>query len=75
MSEASATQRAEEKGAKVMRLEASLLRSDQEVERVREALLQARAQAHKRTKHLRTTVQVRRRRILCTTVVSQISAH
>ena len=60
MSEASAAQRAEEKGAKVMRLQASLLRSEQELERVREALLHARTQAHKRTKHLRTTVQVRR---------------
>ena len=60
MSEASAAQRAEEKGSKVMQLEASLLRSEQELERVREALLQARTQAHKRTKHLRTTVQVRR---------------
>ena len=61
MSEANATQRAEDKGAKVMRLEASLLRSEQELERVREALLQTRTQAHKRTKHLRTTVQVWKR--------------
>ena len=60
MSEANASQSAGEKGAKVMRLEASLLRSEQELERVKETLLQARAQAHKRTKHLRTTVQVRR---------------
>ena len=64
VSEASTTQRAEEKGAKVMRLEASLLRSEQELERVREALLQARTHAHKRTKHLRTTVQVRKKCVI-----------
>ena len=64
VSEASATQRAEEKGAKVMRLEVSLLRSEQELERVREALLQARTHAHKRTKHLRTTVQVRKKCVI-----------
>ena len=61
MSESNAVHSLEEKSAKVMRLEASLLRSEQERDGLTEALFHARAEASKRTRHLRTTVQVGRR--------------
>ena len=48
-----------------MRLEASLLRSEQEKDGLTEALFHARADAHKKTGHLRTTVQVRAKLTYC----------
>ena len=58
VSESTAVHRAEEQSAKVMRLEAVLLRIEQERDGLSERLFHSRAEAHKRTKHLRTTVQV-----------------
>lgn len=60
VSESNAVRGLEEKSAKVLRLEASLLRSEQERDSLSEALFQARAEAGKRTRHLRATVQVSR---------------
>ena len=66
MNESTAVHRAEELSAKVMRLEAALLRIEQERDGLSERLFHSRAEAHKRTKHLRTTVQVSYVYVFCT---------
>lgn len=58
VSEVEANRQAEELRSKVMRLEASLLRSDQDRDQLKESLFVARSETHKRTHQLRSTIQV-----------------